>query len=51
MVVIAAGSRPVNDLAQKLRSNIAEMVTIGDAVQPRKITDAIKEGFDAALKV
>jgi hypothetical protein len=27
------------------------VITIGDAKEPRKITDAVREGFDMALKI
>jgi len=27
------------------------VIIIGDAKEPRKITDAVREGFDAALKI
>jgi hypothetical protein len=27
------------------------VITIGDARDPRKITDAVREGFDAAMEV
>jgi 2,4-dienoyl-CoA reductase (NADPH2) len=49
-VIIAAGSRSVNDLATVIKTGRTEVITIGDAKEPRKITDAIREGFDAALK-
>ncbi len=50
-VVIATGSRPVNDLSQRPTRPGIETVTIGDAKEPRKIGDAIREGFDAAMQV
>jgi 2,4-dienoyl-CoA reductase (NADPH2) len=50
-VIIAVGSQPVNELAQEVKGNRLEIITIGDAKEPRKITDAIREGFDMALKV
>jgi 2,4-dienoyl-CoA reductase (NADPH2) len=50
-VIIAVGSQPVNNLAQEVKGNRLEIITIGDAKEPRKITDAVREGFDMALKV
>ncbi len=49
-VILAAGSRAVNDLAGEVRDLGVEVITIGDAREPRKIAEAVKEGFDAALK-
>ena len=48
-VIMAIGSRSVNDLAQEVRDLGIEVITIGDAKEPRKIADAVREGFDAAL--
>ncbi|MBI5601948.1 MAG: FAD-dependent oxidoreductase [Deltaproteobacteria bacterium] len=50
-VIMATGSRSVNDLALEARNLKIEVVTIGDAKEPRKISDAVREGFDAALNV
>jgi 2,4-dienoyl-CoA reductase (NADPH2) len=50
-VIIAVGSQSVDDLAREVNRGGTEVITIGDAQEPRKITDAIREGFDRALKV
>jgi 2,4-dienoyl-CoA reductase (NADPH2) len=50
-VVMAVGSRSDNDLAQKLENTGVKIITIGDAQSPRKITDAVREGFVEALGV
>ena len=50
-VIIAVGSQSVDDLAREIKRDRTEVITIGDAKEPRKITDAIREGFDAALKI
>jgi 2,4-dienoyl-CoA reductase (NADPH2) len=50
-VILAIGAAPVNDLAGQFKNEDIEVMVIGDAVQPRKITDAIREGFELALKV
>ncbi len=50
-IVIATGSRSVNSLAQEVKDLEIEVITIGDAKQPRKISDAIFEGFDEAYKL
>ncbi len=51
MVVMAVGSSPVDKLARDLEGSGIGVVTIGDAKKPRKITDAVREGFEEALKV
>jgi len=50
-VILAAGVLPVNDLEKALKGSSIEIVTLGDANKPGKIGDAVKEGFEAALKV
>jgi 2,4-dienoyl-CoA reductase (NADPH2) len=50
-VVIAAGSRPVNTLEASLKNIPVKTVTIGDARAPRRILEAILEGFDAAMRI
>jgi 2,4-dienoyl-CoA reductase (NADPH2) len=50
-VVIAAGSRPVNALEASLKNISVKTVTIGDAKAPRRILEAVSEGFDAAMKI
>jgi 2,4-dienoyl-CoA reductase (NADPH2) len=50
-VVLAMGVMPVNELAQKAQENGTQIITIGDAKQPRRINEAIREGFEAALEI
>ncbi|MGV8079751.1 MAG: FAD-dependent oxidoreductase [Syntrophales bacterium] len=50
-VVMAVGSRPVDDLARKAAIDGLQVVAIGDAKAPRKIVDAIREGFEEAMKI
>lgn len=50
-VIIAVGSQSVDNLAREVKRGRTEVITIGDAKEPRKITDAVREGFDMALKV
>ncbi len=44
-VVIATGSKPVNKLVPQIANLVKEYYIIGDAKEPRKIIDAIWEGF------
>ncbi|MHB8918746.1 MAG: oxidoreductase [Desulfocucumaceae bacterium] len=50
-VVIAIGSLPVNELAGELREKVPELHVIGDSLKPRKVTEAIREGFDLAIRI
>lgn len=48
-VVTAFGVRPADDLAQALTALGIGYVKVGDCVEPRKVGDAIREGFLAAM--
>ncbi len=50
-IVIAAGSRSENALADKLKDLSAEILVVGDAKTPRNALEAIREGFEAALSL
>lgn len=50
-VIVAAGSQSVDNLAREVNRGGTEVITVGDAKEPRKITDAIREGFDTALRI
>ena len=50
-VVIAAGSAPENGLVSEIERLVAEVYTIGDAKEPRKALDAIREGYMLGLKI
>jgi 2,4-dienoyl-CoA reductase (NADPH2) len=50
-VVMAVGSKPERDLAAALQDILPEVVVVGDAKEPRNALEAIKEGFEAGLKV
>lgn len=50
-VVLAAGYKPVNVLADELSSCVAQVYTVGDAVKPAKIYDATHQAFAAAYKI
>ncbi|MCL6560561.1 MAG: FAD-dependent oxidoreductase, partial [Firmicutes bacterium] len=44
-VILAVGSKPADDLARNVRLDKTKVfITIGDAKEPRKITDAVREG-------
>jgi len=50
-VVLAIGYQPDNALAEELKDSKVKFKVIGDAVKPRKIYDAVKEGFEAAAEI
>lgn len=50
-VVLAVGMQPNRELAETLEQSELEMHIVGDAVQPRKVLEAIGEGFDVGLMV
>lgn len=51
VVVFSTGVAPLNDLKKELEGKVAEFFAIGDCVRPRKIIDAVYEGFQAALSL
>jgi len=50
-VVMAVGALSVDNLAGEIEGNGIEVITIGDAKEPRKIADAILEGFEEAVNL
>ncbi len=50
-VVLAVGAVANNDLAGQLEGKVKELHLVGDAKEPRKINDAIREGFDLAREL
>jgi thioredoxin reductase len=48
-IVIAAGSTPNTDLADKLKG--VKVQSIGDCTEPRRIIEAMREGWKAALEI
>ncbi len=47
-VVLAVGAAAYNPLEETLKGKVKELHVIGDALKPRKLTEAIREGFDLA---
>ncbi|MEW6142474.1 MAG: FAD-dependent oxidoreductase [Chloroflexota bacterium] len=50
-VVIATGMKPRNSLAQQLEGKVPLLKVVGDCVKPRKVKDAVEEGFLAGMAV
>ncbi len=47
-VVLAVGAEANSDLEPLLRDRVSELHVIGDAAEPRRITEAVREGFELA---
>jgi 2,4-dienoyl-CoA reductase (NADPH2) len=50
-IVIAAGSRSENRMADEIKAIVPEVYVIGDAKSPRNALHAIREGFEAGLAI
>jgi 2,4-dienoyl-CoA reductase (NADPH2) len=50
-VVLAVGTRSVNDLIKPLEKRGTEVKVIGDAKKPGQIYDAIRDGFEIAIGI
>jgi NADPH-dependent 2,4-dienoyl-CoA reductase/sulfur reductase-like enzyme len=50
-IVLAAGARPNRELLKALEGKVPEVYNIGDSAEPKKIADAIAEGYRVALKL
>jgi len=50
-VVIAAGMKCVDHLARELKGRVPSLYQVGACVEPRRVRQAIWEGFEAGLKV
>ncbi|MBP2654037.1 MAG: NADH:flavin oxidoreductase/NADH oxidase [Firmicutes bacterium] len=50
-IVVALGSRSNDELYSKLKGKIDKIAVIGDAQQPRKIQDAVRDAYDEASRL
>ena len=50
-VVVALGAIPYNPLEEELKARFKEYYVIGDAKEPRRIADAVREGFLVGYEV
>jgi pyruvate/2-oxoglutarate dehydrogenase complex dihydrolipoamide dehydrogenase (E3) component len=50
-VVLAVGMKPNKELAQALKEKVENLYVIGDCHEPRRIKEAIEEGFVTGLRV
>jgi 2,4-dienoyl-CoA reductase (NADPH2) len=50
-VILAAGARSRRAVYEKLEGSACKLYLIGDAKEPRKIIEAVSEGFHTALEI
>ena len=50
-VVLAVGFKPIKGLGEKLSGKVPAPYSIGDCVEPRRIKEAIEEGFRLAREI
>lgn len=50
-VVLAVGSKPQNELAEKMQHLVPEVHRIGDCVKPRSALEAIREGAEIGRRI
>lgn len=50
-VIMAVGAVSVDELTREVGGNGVEVIAIGDAKEPRRIADAILEGFEGAVNL
>ena len=50
-IVLAMGTKPVDDLKDKLENKVPQLYVIGDALKPRQAIEAIEEGARVALRI
>jgi pyruvate/2-oxoglutarate dehydrogenase complex dihydrolipoamide dehydrogenase (E3) component len=50
-IVIAAGSTPDTILAEALEGKAKQVISVGDCIEPRRILEAIREGWQAGMEI
>ena len=50
-MILALGTRSVDDLSEKIKDSVAEVYVIGDAKVPRRALEAIAEGSVVGHKI
>jgi pyruvate/2-oxoglutarate dehydrogenase complex dihydrolipoamide dehydrogenase (E3) component len=50
-IVLACGTKSVNDLRDKIAGKVSEVYVIGDAKRPRRALEAIREGTEVARAI
>ncbi|MFC1945080.1 FAD-dependent oxidoreductase, partial [Chloroflexota bacterium] len=50
-IVLARGAKPVDELSEVIKNEVAEVYIIGDAKEPRQALEAIKEGNEVGRRI
>jgi pyruvate/2-oxoglutarate dehydrogenase complex dihydrolipoamide dehydrogenase (E3) component len=50
-MIVAMGTRSVDDLSEEIKDSVAEVYVIGDAKEPRKVLEAITEGSAVGRRI
>jgi 2-enoate reductase len=50
-IVVALGAKSQNELAEDLKDKVSELYLVGDCMSPRKIMEAMREGFLAGWRI
>ena len=50
-VIVATGSEPNHQLFEMIKGEMSEVFIIGDSMKPRRILEAIAEGFEIGVKI
>ena len=50
-IILAVGASPNTKLGEEIKGKVAEVYQVGDCIEPRKIRDAIGEGYRAGLHI
>lgn len=50
-VIMAVGVQSIDDLSREVDGNGVKVIIIGDAKEPRRLNEAVSEGFEEALKI
>jgi 2,4-dienoyl-CoA reductase-like NADH-dependent reductase (Old Yellow Enzyme family)/thioredoxin reductase len=50
-VIIAVGVKPLSEVVESLRDCATDFVAIGDCKRPKKVFEAIRSGYDAAITI
>jgi len=50
-VILAVGMKANNEIKRRLEGKVKQLEVIGDCVKPRRIKEAVEEGFEVGIKV
>jgi 2-enoate reductase len=50
-IILALGTKPENELVEHIKGDIDELYIVGDCASPRKVGEAIHEGFVAGWRI